>query len=107
GQFKVPYGRESITDEAQFQKVDHSIDFLGFNLGRDVGAAIHTYAGKFAGTAGVFTGGGRDVPLRFLPEHLGVPMLVARAGYNDGLDKDIFTVAQNDLHPQRTVKAVY
>ena len=57
GQFKVPYGRESITDEAQFQLVEHSIDFLGFNLGRDVGVAVHTYAGKFAGTAGVFTGG--------------------------------------------------
>jgi len=107
GQFKVPYGRESINDEAQFQLVDHSIDFLGFNLGRDVGAAVHTYSGKFAGTAGIFTGGSRDVPLRFLPENLGVPMLVARLGYNDGLDKDIFTVAQNDLHPQRTVKATY
>ena len=36
-----------------------------------------------------------------------MPMLVARVGYNDGLDKDIYTVAQNDLHPQRTVKAMY
>ena len=40
GQFKVPYGRESLTDEAQFQLVEHSIDFLGFNLGRDVGVAV-------------------------------------------------------------------
>jgi hypothetical protein len=47
------------------------------------------------------------VPLRFLPEQLGVPMLVVRAGYNDGLDKDIFTVAQNDLNPSRTTKATY
>src|SRR5689334_5970710 len=85
GQFKVPYGRESINDEAQFQLVDHSIAFIGSNLGRDVGAAIHTYAGKFAGTLGVFTGGSRDVPLRFLPERLGVPMVVGRVGYNDGL----------------------
>jgi hypothetical protein len=107
GQFKVPYGRESINDEAQFQYVAPSIDFGGFNLGRDVGAAIHTYAGSFAGTLGIFTGGARDVPLRFLPERLGVPMVVGRIGYNDGLDTDIFTVAQNDLHPQRVTKATY
>ena len=69
----------------------------------------YTYSGKFAGTAGNFyrEAVSRDVPLRFLPENLGVPMLVARVGYNDGLDKDVFTVAQNDLHPQRTVKATY
>ncbi len=107
GQFKVPYGRESISDEGQYQFVEHSINFNGFNLGRDYGAAIHTYRDRLAATAGVFTGGARDVPLRFLPEHLGVPMVVARVGYNDGLDKDIYTVAQNDLHPQRTTKAAY
>jgi hypothetical protein len=107
GQFKVPYGREAITDEAQMQFVAPSINFIGANLGRDVGAAVHTYIGKFAGTAGVYTGGSRDVPLRFLPERLGVPMLVARLGYNNGLDQDIFTVAQNDLHPQRFAAATY
>ncbi len=107
GQFKVPYGRESLNDEAQFQMVDTSIDYKSFNLGRDVGAALHSYFGKFGGTAGVFTGGARDVPLRFLPEHLGVPMFVGRVGYNDGLDKDVYTVAQNDLHPVRFVKATH
>ncbi len=107
GQFKVPYGRETINDEAQYQMVAPSEDFLAFNLGRDVGAALHTYQNKFAGTLGVYTGGARDVPLRFLPEHLGIPMTVARVGYNDGLDKDIFSVAQNDLRPQRIVKATY
>lgn len=107
GQFKVPYGRESLTDEAQFQFADNSIDFKGFNLGRDYGAAVHTYQGNLAAVGGIFTGGARDVPLRFLPEQLGIPMLVARVGYNDGLDKDIFTVAQNDLKPTRTTKATY
>ncbi len=107
GQFKVPYGRESIADEGQYQLTDHSPNFKGFNLGRDYGAALHTYKGKFAGALGVFTGGSRDVPLRFIPEKLGVPMLVARIGLNDGLDQDIFTVAQNDLNPQRTSKAAY
>lgn len=107
GQFKVNYGRESITDEAQFQFVDRSIDFMGFNLGRDYGAALHTYHNKFAGSLGIFTGGARDVPLRFLPERLGVPMTVLRIGYNDGLDSDIFTVKQNNLKPTRTAKATY
>ena len=107
GQFKVPYGREMINDDGQFQFVEHSVDHLAFNNGRDVGAALHQYAGKFAGTVGVFTGGARDVPLRFLPEHLGVPEVVGRFGFNDGLDKDIFTVTQNDLHPQRVVAATY
>ncbi len=107
GQFKVPYGREMINDEAQFQFVDNSIAYKGFNLGRDVGMALHTYRGKFAAVGGVFTGGSRDVPLRFLPENLGVPMLVGRIGYNDGLDKDVFTVAQNDLESKRTTKSSY
>jgi hypothetical protein len=107
GQFKVNYGRESLTEEGNLQMVDRSVDFLGFNLGRDYGATIHTYRGKFAGSLGIFTGGARDVPLRFLPERLGFPMATARMGYNDGLDKDIFTVTQNDLHPQRTTKATY
>lgn len=107
GQFKVPYGRETINDEAQFQMVAPSINFLGFNLGRDVGAALHTYKGRFAGTLGIYTGGARDVPLRFLPEHLGVPMVIGRFGLNDGLDKDIFNVAQNDLRPSRVVKATH
>jgi hypothetical protein len=107
GQFKVPYGREMITDEGQYQFVDNSPVFKGFNLGRDVGMAVHSYKGNLAGTFGVFTGGSRDVPLRFLPEKLGVPMLVTRFGYNDGADKDIYTVAQNDLNPQRTTKAAF
>jgi hypothetical protein len=107
GQFKVPYGRESIADEGQYQFVDNSPNFKAFNLGRDVGAAVHTYHGNLAGVLGVFTGGSRDVPLRFLPEKLGFPMVVLRAGYNDGLDKDIFTVSQNDFNPQRTTKALY
>jgi len=107
GQFKVPYGRESITDEAQTQFAENSVNYKAFNLGRDYGAAMHTYKGKFAGAFGLFTGGARDVPLRFLPENLGVPMTVLRLGYNDGLDKDIFAVAQNDLNPVRTTKAAY
>lgn len=107
GQFKVPYGREEINNDAEFQLVDTSILYKGFNLGRDYGLALHTVRGKMTAAAGVFTGGARDVPLRFLPERLGVPMLVARVGYNDGLDVDAFTVSQNDPNVKRTVKAAY
>jgi len=108
GQFKVPYGRESLTEEGNFQFVDHSIDFLGFDLGRDYGMALHKEQGKLMAVGGIFTGGGRDVPLRYLPENLEIPMLVARVGYNDGLDKDIFTkMSQNDLNPNRLEKAAY
>jgi len=108
GQFKVPYGRESLTEEGNFQFVDHSIDFEGFDLGRDYGLALHKEQGNLMAVGGVFTGGGRDVPLRFLPENLEIPMLVARVGYNDGLDKDIFTkMSQNDLNPKRLEKAAY
>jgi len=107
GQYKVPYGRESLNDDGAFVFVDRSINYGAFNLGRDVGAAVHTYKGKFAGVFGVFTGGARDVPLRFLPEHLGVPMVVGRIGYNDGLDKDIYSGDQIDFNPQRLTKATY
>jgi hypothetical protein len=107
GQYKVPYGRQAVTDEALMQMVSPSIDFLGVNLGRDVGAAIHTYRGKFAGVFNVQTGGSRDVPLRFLPEQLGIPLIVVRMGYNDGLDADAFAASQNDLSPQRVTKAAF
>lgn len=108
GQFKVPYSRESLTEEGLFQFDDHSINFLGFNLGRDIGAALHIERGNLVAAGGIFTGGARDVPLRFLPEDLGWPMTVVRVGYNDGLDKDMFTqMSQNDLHPTRTAKATY
>ncbi|MBI3292651.1 MAG: hypothetical protein HYZ73_07590 [Elusimicrobia bacterium] len=107
GQFKVPYSRERLAYSGVLQFTERSIQTVGFNVGRDVGAAVHTYRGKLAATAGVFTGGGRDVPQRFLPEVLGIPMIVARVGYNDDLDKDIYTVSQNDLNPQRTQTAAY
>jgi len=107
GQYRVPYGRQAVTEEGHFQFVSPSIDFLGVYLGRDVGAAVHTYHGKFAGVLSVQTGGSRGVPLRFLPEQLGVPLTTVRIGYNDGLDKDIFTASQNDLTPQRVTKAAY
>jgi hypothetical protein len=107
GQFRVPYGRERLTDSGTLNFGDRSIQSLGFSWNRDVGAALYTNRGRFAGTIGVFTGGGRDVPQRYLPERLGTPMIVARLGYNDGIDEDVFTVHSREARPDRTRIAVY
>ncbi len=107
GQFKVPYGRENLANDGLLQFSDRSIQNLALRMGRDVGAAIHGTPGKMAFALGIFTGGGRDVPSRFLPENIGVPMFVARVGFNDGVDDDIFTVKQNDLEVDHVKKAAY
>lgn len=97
GQFKVPYGREQLAYSANFQFADRSIDYLGFKVGRDVGAAVVSKPGPFTLIAGIFTGGGRDVPPdHYLPEKLGVPLLAARAGVGN-VDDDPFVLAQSDV----------
>jgi hypothetical protein len=88
GQFKVPYGREEFEDEGSIMFGDRSIQYNAFVIGRDVGMALYGSSDSYSGTLGVFTGGGRDVPLRYLPEKLGFPMVVLRLGYNDGYDTD-------------------
>jgi len=96
GQFKVPYGREQLTYDANRQFADSSIENLGFVVGRDVGAAIVATPGPFTVIGGVFTGGGRDVPPQhYLPEKLGVPLLVIRAGIGD-VDLDPFFLHQDE-----------
>lgn len=97
GQFKVPYGRERLTYSGFSQFLERSVQDLGFRVGRDVGVAVTLNpAKKLTFIGGVFTGGGRDVPpQRYLPELLGIPMLVARAGWGD-VDDDLY-VLHNDL----------
>ncbi len=91
GQFKVPYGREELTYSGNLLFADRSIDFLGFKIGRDVGAAFVTQPGLFTLVAGIFTGGGRDVPpAHYLPEALGVPMLVARIGIGNAQEDPFY-----------------
>lgn len=107
GQFRIPFSREGLTDTGYLPFNERSIQSMGFFMGRDYGLAIQSYQGKFAGTLGTFTGGGVDVPSHFLPEALGVPMIVARVGYNDGVDADIYHVVQTDLDLKRTEKAAY
>lgn len=87
GQFKTPFGREALTEDGSLNFSDRSINNLVGVLGRDVGFAGVLQQKGFMGTLGVFTGGGRDNPERYLPEQLGIPMLVARIGYDSqGID---------------------
>jgi hypothetical protein len=107
GQFRVPYSRERMTDAGTLNFGDRSVQNLGFAWNRDVGAALYTRHGRFMGTAGVFTGGGRDVPQRYLPEKLGSPMFVARFGLNDGVDKDPYHLESRALRIDHTQKAAF
>lgn len=107
GQFRVPYGREGLSDRGYINFGERSIANMASYQTRDYGLALQRYVGSFAGTLGVFSAGGRDVPQRYLPERLGVPELVLRVGYNDGLDEDIYHVKGTDLDLKRTTKAAY
>jgi len=107
GQFKVPFGRENLDYEGELQFGTPSIDNIAFTLGRDVGAALYGSQGNLAATFGVFTGGGYDIPQRYLPEKLGIPELVLRFGYRDGMDEDLYHLSQNDLQPQRLEKSLF
>lgn len=107
GQFLVPYGRERLTDDPTMNFADRSVENLGFSWNRDYGVAFSNYQGKLAGTLAVMTGGGRDVPQRYLPEKLGLPLVALRFGYNDGIDKDIYHVSGRDTDVTRAKSAVY
>jgi hypothetical protein len=105
GQFKVPYGRERLTYSGDSQFIDRSIQDLGFRVGRDVGATVNLFPGPFTIIAGVFTGGGRDAPQRYLPEILGIPELVARIGIGD-VDDDAYALS-NEINAKTTKAAFF
>jgi hypothetical protein len=107
GQFRVPYGREALGDEGYQDFSDRSIANLATNHGRDFGLAIMGTHDKWTGTIGTFPDGGRDIAQRYLPELMGVPEIVARFGYNDGVDADIYHVMGTDRNLTRDTKAVY
>lgn len=107
GQFKVPYGRERLTDSGTLDFAERSVQNLGFAWNRDVGAAFYGRHGIAAGTVAVMTGGGRDVPQRYLPEVLGTPMTVARLGIDTGVDEDAFTVSAGMPDPAKGGIALY
>jgi len=106
GQFKAPFSREMLSDTDSLQFADYSINALGFNVGRDVGVALHGALGGFEAAAGVFTGGGINVPQRYLPQELNVPMSVVRMGFNT-MDKNVLTVEQFNPSTSRQGFAVY
>ena len=107
GQFRVPYGREGLTDRGYMNFTERSIATMANYQGRDYGLALQGRSGDLVGTFGVFSSGGRDVPQRYLPEILGVPEVVARFGWNDGVDEDIYHVVGTDIDLSRTTKAAY
>jgi hypothetical protein len=90
GQFKVPYSLERLTDPTQIMFIDRSVMNMAFEMGRDYGAAVHSNFGDVKGAVGIFSGGGRNVPERYLPLILGVPMVVGRVGYDNGLYRNAF-----------------
>lgn len=107
GQFRVPYSREGLTDEGYMDFTNPSIANAAAYQGRDYGLALMDTWGNIRGTAGTFTGGGRNVPQRYLPEQIGIPYMVARVGYDDGADVDIYHVVGTDQDLKRDSKAFY
>lgn len=98
GQFKTATGREALTNDGALNFTDRSINHLVGVLGRDVGMAYILQNQGFMGTLGIFTGGGRDNPERYLPEELGVPLVNARFGYDSlGEDPHNYKVSGNKV----------
>lgn len=102
GQFRVPYGRELMTNSGAMGFMDRSLVSPFFQVGRDVGATLQTEIGPVNVIGGLFTGGGRDVPQRYLPQILGIPLLAARVSVGDH-DLDPYVLNQHDyLDTDRT-----
>jgi hypothetical protein len=107
GQFKTLYSRERLMDSAVLPFADRSIQNLAFRMGRDVGLALHGNAGPVVAGFGVLTGGGRDIPERYLPQNLGLPMLMVRAGLDFGTGENVFAETENLAAPDRVQGAVF
>ena len=107
GQFKVPYSREQLTYSGEMVFAERSIEELGFDVGRDVGAAIVTRPGLVTVIGGVFAGGGRDIPPdHYLPEKIGFPLVALRAGIGN-LNEDPFLLSQMPVPLDHTRGAFY
>jgi hypothetical protein len=107
GQFKVPYSRERLTESGTLLFADRSIQNTAFRVGRDVGATLYTQQGPLVAGIGIFTGGGRNIPERYLPQTLGTPMVALRAGYDGGLGEDVFATRMNQDVPDKTQVAFF
>ncbi len=107
GQFKVPYGLERLTNSGSLLFAERSIMTAPFNAGRDVGVALYDNADRYAYTLGIFTGAGRDNPIRDIPLTLGAPLITARAGIKNRIDDDLFDPKQVSLEPMKPGFAVF
>lgn len=106
GQMKIPFGRERLTYSGYSNFVDRSVQDPFVKVGRDVGAALVINPRPLTAIIGVYTGGGRDVPIRYLPERLGLPMVVVRAGVGD-YDTDPFELKAHDRAPEAVKGAFF
>ncbi|MDZ7724398.1 MAG: porin [candidate division KSB1 bacterium] len=104
GQFKVPYSRENLTEGADLQFTNRSINHRALNVGRDTGVMLHgSKDNKFAAFA-LLTGGGINQRVRYIPVKMGFPMTVLRLGYNT-LDSNPLEV--KEFYPEKEGVAVY
>ncbi|MBN1996761.1 hypothetical protein JW935_04355 [candidate division KSB1 bacterium] len=104
GQFKVPYSRENLTDGADLQYTNRSINHRALNVGRDTGILLHGSMNKMSAALAVLTGGGINQRVRYIPVKMGFPMTVLRVGYNT-LDENPQQV--KDLYPGKEGLALY
>lgn len=107
GQTKVPYGRERLVYSRDLQFSNRSQVNSTFTLDRDVGGIAYGNVDMFTLAVGLFAGGGRDVPERYLPEELGSPMMVVRMGLNGGADTDVLTVESSGVSVDKFVFGFY
>lgn len=93
GQFKVPFSLEELTEGGNMLFNKRSLLEMGFRTGRDYGLAYQNSFGPVNVVAGVFSGGGRDVPERYIPVKMGIPMTVLRVGVGE-LGKDLYSLPE-------------
>jgi hypothetical protein len=93
GQYKVPFGGEQLTDGGNLVFNKRSLLEMGFQMGRDYGIGLQGSMGPVNSMVGIYAGGGRDVPERYIPVKMGVPLLVARVGLGE-LGKDLYSLPE-------------
>ena len=93
GQYKVPFGGEQLSDGGNLIFNKRSLLEMGFQMGRDYGLAWQNTMGPVNAIVGVYAGGGRDVPERYIPVKMGVPLLVARVGVGE-IGKDLYSLPE-------------
>lgn len=92
GQFKTPFGRENLSYSRYLTFTQRSINQLFLGMGRDFGGALLINPrGPWSFVLAIQTALGRNIPERYLPEKLGIPLTTVRFGYNNGADGSILS----------------